>query len=306
MARAELIGIDWGTTSLRSYLIGPDATILERRESKSGILAVAGGRFGATLDAEIVDWVGAAGRLPVILSGMIGSRQGWHEVPYVSCPAGLAEISAGLVDVPGQRDARLVIAPGLSAEAAGVPDVMRGEETQILGAIASGSGDGDVVLPGTHSKWAVVRDERIVGFKTYMTGELYAAAKDHTILGRLIEPDTADDRDAFVRGVRAGAAEGGSGALLHRLFSARTLGLFGHLSGRQIGPYLSGLLIGAEIGDRPRPSRPVTIIAGSALADRYELAASSLDIATRRAPADCVAAGHHAVARRAGLIGGRA
>ena len=165
-----------------------------------------------------------------------------------------------------------------------------------------GGGDGHYVLPGTHSKWVRVADGRITAFSTYMTGEVYGALKDHTILGRLMSDDGGDDSQTFGAGVRAGAAAGGPGALLHRLFAARTLGLFDRLPSGHIAGYLSGLLIGAEFGDGSAATRAITIIGSDVLARRYEMAAACLGIETRRASPDCVAVGHAAIARAAGLV----
>ncbi len=309
MPQPQLIGVDWGTSSFRAYLSDGGGQVMDRRASPMGILSVADGHFEAALAAELTPWRDAHGPLPIIMSGMIGSRQGWREAAYVRCPADIGDLAANLLAFECESLGRLAIVPGLTVEADGMPDVMRGEETQIVGAqiaselALSGRGDGHYVLPGTHSKWVRVDGGRITTFSTYMTGEVFAAMKDHTILGRLMSADGGDDTAAFVSGVRAGAAAGGPGALLHRLFAARTLGLFDRLPGGHIAGYLSGLVIGAELGDVSKATRTFTIIGSDALAARYETAAACLGIETRRAPADCVAAGHAAIARAAGLIG---
>jgi len=182
-----------------------------------------------------------------------------------------------------------------------MPDVMRGEETQIFGALAlSGNDDGLFLLPGTHSKWAQVVDGRIVSFRTFMTGEVFGALKDHTILGRLM--NEGSDAEGFARGVREGAAVGSAGALLNRMFATRTYGLMDKLSGAALSDYLSGLLIGAEIAEATRRSKgAVTIIASPALAQRYTDALGLLGHQSTLAPDDCVAAGHWRLACAAGL-----
>ncbi|MEZ5856788.1 MAG: 2-dehydro-3-deoxygalactonokinase [Hyphomicrobiaceae bacterium] len=312
MAEGELIGVDWGTTSWRGYLIGAEGCVLERASSARGILNVANGAFEATLLKEIGGWLKANGPLPVVLSGMIGSRQGWREAPYVACPAGLDEIAARVmrIDEGGGGRGALAIVPGLSVEADGMPDVMRGEETQIFGALTTqGAQSGVFVLPGTHSKWVRVELGRVVQFATYMTGEVFAALKDHTILGRLMTDGGGDQAAAFKSGVAAGARVGGPGSLLNRFFSARTLGLFDRLQGGDIGAYLSGLVIDAELRDATSAfaragEDAVTLIGSDVLVARYVDAAESLGIGCRRADADCVARGHHAIAGRARLIGG--
>src|SRR6266550_1144511 len=151
-----LVGLDWGTTSCRAYLIGAGGIVLERVTDGPGILKVENGAFGAALDAMIGRW---DSKLPVILSGMIGSRQGWVEAPYARCPASTEDVVMALV-------------PGPACENGGMPDVMRGEETQILGALEVTKTDGGVfLLPGTHSKWAGVTEGWITSFRTFMNGE---------------------------------------------------------------------------------------------------------------------------------------
>ncbi|HRD77657.1 MAG TPA: 2-dehydro-3-deoxygalactonokinase [Hyphomicrobiaceae bacterium] len=304
MAEAELIGVDWGTTSFRAYLIGADGAVMARRESKAGILSVTNAAFRETLVAELGDWARLHGARPIVMSGMIGSRQGWREAPYVPCPAGLREIAAALIEIDGGPLGRIAIVPGLSIEADGIPDVMRGEETQIVGTLVTvPSEPRSIVLPGTHSKWVEVRDGRITAFETYMTGEMFSAARDHTILGRLMGTTGADREAAFERGVEAGARSGAPGSLLHRLFSARTLALFDRLPADDVASYLSGLLIGAELADRGPQAKPILIVASESLAEYYRRAAAVIGLQAELAPPDCVAAGHRAIARQAGLIG---
>ena len=297
MSADALIGLDWGTTSCRAYLVGADGAVLDRVADGSGILKVENGAFGAALDTMVGRWDAA---LPVLLSGMIGSRQGWVEAPYARCPAGADGVVKALATVDhGRRTISLV--PGLSTENDAMPDVMRGEETQIFGALAlSGQTDGLFLLPGTHSKWAYATGGRIASFRTFMTGEVFGALKDHTILGRLM--NEGSDAEGFARGVREGAAVGSAGALLNRMFATRTYGLMDKLSGAALSDYLSGLLIGAEIAEATRRSKgAVTIIASPALAQRYTDALGLLGHQSTLAPDDCVAAGHWRLACAAGL-----
>ena len=283
---------------MSARLIGADGAVLQRVADGPGILKVENGAFGAALDAMTADW----GRLPVILSGMIGSRQGWREAPYAQCPAGADDIVQALArfDHAGRP---VALVPGLAVENDAMPDVMRGEETQIVGALAlSGRDAGLFLLPGTHSKWAEVSGGRIVSFRTFMTGEVFGALKDHTILGRLMR-DGAPDAEGFVRGVEEGAALGGAGALLNRLFATRSYGLMDRLADTALSDYLSGLLIGAEVAEATRQVKGVvTIIASAALAQRYTDALRLLGRESTLAPPDCVAAGHWRLARAAGLI----
>ncbi len=197
MSHPHLIGLDWGTTSCRAYLIGADGAVLDRQLDGPGILKVENGHFGPWLDSMIGGWIATHGAAPVILSGMIGSRQGWKEAPYAKCPAGADDIVKALARIEwGELSIALV--PGLSTEIARDAgcDARRGNAN--LGALAlSGKDEGLFLLPGTHSKWAEVRGGRIVSFRTFMTGEVFGALKDHTILGRLMRDVNCRTPEAF-------------------------------------------------------------------------------------------------------------
>lgn len=237
-----MIGIDWGTTSFRAFRIGRDGAIRDRRSAAKGILNVPDGRFGDTLREEIGPWL-AAGEDRVLLSGMIGSRQGWKEAPYLPCPAGAADIAAGLTDI-GFDWAKVKLVPGLSGvDGSGVAEVMRGEETQVLGIPALLRDGGIACLPGTHSKWVRVAGGRIADFTTHMTGETFAALRGHTILGRTMRDGPAGDAP-FDAGLVRSADPGG---LLHHLFGVRALTLAGRLREDEAPAYLSGILIGHEV-----------------------------------------------------------
>ena len=300
MVKPHLIGLDWGTTSCRAYLIGADGTVLDDQLDGPGILKIEG-HFGPWLDSMIGGWIATHGAAPVILSGMIGSRQGWKEAPYAKCPAGVDDILQALARIEWSG-LSIALIPGLSTENDSMPDVIRGEETQILGALAlSGESEGLFLLPGTHSKWAQVRDGRIASFRTFMTGEVFGALKDHTILARLMKDGA--DADSFARGVREGAALGSAGALLNRVFATRTYGLTDKLPASALSDYLSGLLIGAEVAEASRQTTSaITIIASAALAQRYTDALRLLGHDSALAPEDCVAAGHWRIAQAAGLV----
>ena len=239
---------------------------------------------------------------------MVGSRQGWVEAPYVPCPAGAAEIAAAMTTSRRRELGRVVVVPGLSArDARGAPDVMRGEETQILGALgASGRADGLFVLPGTHSKWARVEAGRIVDFATFMTGEVFAALKDHTLLGRLMAPpdetDAASAADGFARGLAAAAALERPGDLLHAIFMTRTLGLFDEAPAHALADYLSGLLIGAEILAGAQGAREAFVVGSPALTARYRAAGEALGVAFAPAPDNCATLGQIALLRQARRI----
>jgi 2-dehydro-3-deoxygalactonokinase len=237
-----MIGVDWGTTSFRAFRIARDGTIRDRRTALRGLLNVPDNRFADTLREEIGPWL-AVGEDHVLLSGMIGSRQGWKEAPYASCPAGLPELAAALVPI-GFDWGQVKLVPGLSAvDEAGVAEVMRGEETQVFGVLGAMGGSGLACLPGTHSKWVRVEGGRIIGFTTHMTGEAFGALRGHTILGRMMREGPADGAP-FDAGVRRSDDPGG---LLHHIFGARSLVLAGQLAETDSAAYLSGILIGHEV-----------------------------------------------------------
>jgi 2-dehydro-3-deoxygalactonokinase len=267
-----MIGVDWGTTRFRVFRIGRDGAIRERRSADRGILNVPDGRFAEALREEIGPWL-AAGEDRVLLSGMIGSRQGWREAPYIPCPASAADLAANLTDV-GFDWARVKLVPGLSGtDEAGVAEVMRGEETEVIGVLADFPPGGIACLPGTHSKWARVEDGRIVSFTTHMTGETYAALRGHTILARMMREGPADGAP-FTAGVRRSGEPGG---LLHHVFGVRAETLAGKLSDSDAGAYLSGILIGHEVRAAlaATPGAVVHVIGAPDLAQLYGQAISA-------------------------------
>jgi 2-dehydro-3-deoxygalactonokinase len=260
-----MIAVDWGTSSIRAYRLAADGAVTDKRSAPLGILAVKDGRFAEALESQIRDWLDA-GEATVIMSGMIGSRQGWKEAPYAHCPAGLPEIAAAMVRVEWSRGSAW-IAPGLTCrDESGVADVMRGEEVQILGALdALREPIALICLPGTHSKWARVEARRITRFATHMTGEVFAVMKAHSILGRMMT-DAAHDMAAFEAGLQRASDDGG---LLHHLFGVRTRGLFGELTSERSAAYLSGLLIGHELRSVPEQSGVVYVLGAQELAHLY-------------------------------------
>jgi 2-dehydro-3-deoxygalactonokinase len=298
-----LVAIDWGTSVARAWCLDASGGITARRDVALGVKHVRDGNFEAAL-AKLLDAL-PIGLAPRVACGMIGSRQGWVEAPYVDCPASLTALSDHLVEVPLGS---LAIVPGVATrDAAGLPDVMRGEETQLLGAVGADESGVLAVLPGTHSKWARVEHGRIVDFTTFMTGELYAVLIDHSMLGRIAghEPGRLS-REAFSQGVARGLDEG---ELSHDLFGARTLALYGELASEDVADWLSGLLIGREIrGARAWALRAgidpsiVRIIGSDALAERYDLALGDAGVLARRASHDAAARGLWRIAQRATLV----
>jgi 2-dehydro-3-deoxygalactonokinase len=304
-----LIAIDWGSSSFRAYLMSPDGEVLGEIGSGDGIASVKAGQHPATLKRLVGHWLDANPSLPIIASGMVGSRHGWREAPYVPCPAGPGDVAARLtaVEADGRR---VLLAPGMSFADEAAVDVMRGEETEIFGAadLAHSLGASLIVLPGSHSKWARHEGGRVVAFKTFITGELFAALRDHTIAGAFARaaPSKAPG-PAFAlgveRGAAAAAAKSKSGAL-GLLFGARALPLMGKLDPDDSGEYLSGLLIGAEIGEARRlyPGETPHLAGAEALVKRYLEAFEALGVGACAAPPRAAARGLFRIARDGGLL----
>jgi len=310
MTDAALIGLDWGTSSFRAYLLDHAGNALARRTAEAGILTVTDGDFAAILMAQVGDWLADHAGIPILASGMIGSRQGWHEAPYVACPADAAGLAAAIARAPMSPDREVHFVPGVSIRTGAAPDVMRGEETQIVGAAVPSDGDQLFVLPGTHSKWVLVRHGVIIWFATFMTGELFTALRDHTILGRTMSGPAVGGA-AFGRGVAAGAdGAAAHGGLLRRLFGARTLALFDELSADKGPSFLSGLLIGAELREAmamlPADAAtigPAIVVGRGDLAALYAEAMRQVGVETAAGVEDAAARGLWRIAAAAGLIG---
>jgi 2-dehydro-3-deoxygalactonokinase len=303
----SLIALDWGTSNLRASLLDGDGAVLDTRSAAAGVMAVPERRFAEALLGLCGDWLATHSHCACIASGMIGSRQGWVEAPYVECPAGLADAAAKLVRVAFGEAHRLHIVPGLRCVGSdGQADVMRGEETQLWGAdLPAGS---CVVLPGTHSKWAWLGGgDRVLGFQTHMTGEVYAMLTQYSILGRLMELGGAWMPAAFDDGVRLGLQQ--HAHLLHTLFAARTAGLTDQRAGNELPDFLSGMLIGAEVAsarDGSHATAAVTLLGDGALCDRYARALGLAGITVQRAAREATTRGQWRVAVAAGLTAAKA
>ncbi|MFI4931445.1 MAG: 2-dehydro-3-deoxygalactonokinase [Burkholderiales bacterium] len=306
MSQPSLIALDWGTSNLRASLLDAAGATLDTRSAAAGVMAVPERRFAEALLSLCADWLAAHPHCACIASGMVGSRQGWVEAPYVECPAGLAEAAARLVHVAFGAGRALHIVPGLSCVGDdGQADVMRGEETQLWGAdLPAGS---CCVLPGTHSKWAWLGEgDRVLAFQTHMTGEVYGLLTQHGILGRLMEFGGELVPAAFDDGVRLGLHQ--HAHLLHTLFAARTAGLTGKRAPNELPDFLSGMLIGAEIASARSGNihssagdGAVTLLGDGALCDRYARALGLAGIAVQRAVREATTRGQWRVAVAAGL-----
>ena len=232
-----LIAVDWGTTNRRAYLIDESGKRSKEFEDGKGILSIEKGGFPAAV-AEIRDHLGDK---PLLLAGMIGSNRGWVEAPYVPCPADISGLASKLVWA-GEREA---IVPGVSYVGNGRADVMRGEEVQLLGAVAAGLVKPDALVchPGTHNKWAVLHKGGIQSFRTVMTGEIFSLLKEHSILSDLLQGEVAVN-DAFKKAANYAIW---NEALPAELFSVRASVLLGKAPKEDAASTTSGLLIGTDV-----------------------------------------------------------
>jgi 2-dehydro-3-deoxygalactonokinase len=294
-----MIAVDWGTTHLRAYRLSASGEIEARLWDPRGIMSIPAGEFAGVLDDVLSEW--EAHDHPIIMSGMIGSRQGWLEVPYVACPAKLRDLADGVRSAPWSGRRTVLISPGLTCrDCDGVPDVMRGEEVQIFGALSvSTKKRATICLPGTHSKHAVVHGNTIEGFVTHMTGEVFAVLRDHSILGRLMT-ERRNDLDAFDEGLRRARQQSG---LLHHVFGVRTRILTSEMDAAALIDYLSGILIGHELFSSPmRP--PIVVVGEPNLCSLYHRALAQQGLDAERVSADLATTrGLHALAKLVGKDG---
>lgn len=272
-------------------------------------MQVPNGDFAETYRELITDWIEAHGPLPTIACGMIGSRGGWQEAPYAQCPANPASLADNLTVIDADPVPLHVVPGVMQPSSDGVlPDVMRGEETQVLGALADEPALADnalLVLPGTHCKWVSVRDGRLTGFTTYMTGELFSVLREHSILGRPSDAvDTIDSEQAFDLGVET-ARQSGAASASAALFSVRSRVLADELEAAERLSYLSGLLIGEELrsvfakrADRP----PLRLIGDDGLCARYRRAMAQFEITDVSVIEDAGCHGLWRIASSAGLV----
>lgn len=267
-----LIAVDWGTTNFRAWLLGPGGQVRDRVEAPRGVSHVEQGGFVASLRSLLGAWLNEMPQVPVLMAGMVGSADGWIEAPYLPCPIDIHAIAGSMVTVAGLDEKRAVyVVPGLDTRPLGGGyDVMRGEEVQIVGALEATVDDRSKLfcVPGTHSKWVEVSGRRIQGFSTSMTGDAYKALRDHSFLARSINGGEQDSA-AFERGLDQARRAGG---LLHHLFSVRTTVLKGDLAAQSAASYLSGILIGSEVGTMLAAHAhggDVTVVGGRLLAPLY-------------------------------------
>ena len=299
MTQPAIIGVDWGSSRLRCYAVAADGTILATVQNDAGILVTPKVEHAAELLGLLADWRRCWPDVPIVASGMVGSRGGLKETAYLRTPAGPDDLRRGLDSVV-VGDATIALVPGLIHRGEQGVDVMRGEETVLAGWSISGGQDpaSVVVLPGTHSKWARVADHQVIEFCTFPTGELFDSLLHSGALRDLLPADEAHDPSAFRDGVERGLAAQG---LLHDYFSVRAEVVSGASSAGGIASQLSGLLVGYEIAEAVRrmqiaPDESLVIVGQEGLALRYGEAMQLADLtATDVSAEQCLARGWLAV-----------
>lgn len=256
-----LIAVDWGSTHLRAKLLASDGSVVASATSSHGILHREGRDCDEILSSLCGDWKRNHPEAKVVMSGMIGSREGWHEIPYVLAPCGIADLAAASVPVPSATFGEVFITPGVRYDDpnTNTSDVMRGEEAQVAGRLAAIPEGGAVLcLPGTHSKWVCCRGKEILSFRTWLTGEAYERLTRDSLISGDGTPADPESR-AFQQGLEASQGPGG---LLHHLFLGRTGMLTGQFGANRVRSFVSGLLIGHEIREARQfsPGLPVYLI----------------------------------------------
>ena len=307
-----MIGLDWGTSSLRAFLIDSDGHVVAERNGPDGIMAVSSDTtdlradFSRIAEASVGDWLTTYGPLPMLACGMIGSTQGVAEAGYLDLPTDLSDMGGKLTTVELTTGV-LHIVPGLqkAPTEATAPDVIRGEETQLLGLLdAEQTEPRTLILPGTHTKWVSCQGQRVTDFTTSMSGELFGLLTTSSILSRLAEPTAGFHSEAFDWGLSVGADD--PGAITSSIFSARTWALDGRLRAEEVNDYLSGMLIGAEVAHQltvvAESSAPVIVCGTTDLTQRYTRALHRQGRETINANPGAAATGLFRIAEQSGLV----
>lgn len=308
----QMIGLDWGTSSLRAFLIGSDGTVLAERNGSDGIMAVGPdtddlrGDFSRIAHAAIGDWLSENNTLPILACGMIGSTQGIAEAGYLDLPTDLSSVGRHLTSVE-LTIGELHIVPGLqkTPTEATAPDVIRGEETQLLGLLDAEQAEATtVILPGTHTKWVSCQGQHVTDFSTSMSGEMFGLLSTSSILSRLAEPTDDFHPEVFDWGLSVGADD--PAALTSSIFSARTWALDGRLRAEEVNDYLSGMLIGAEVASQLRttadPTAPVIVCGTADLSMRYSRGLRRQGRQAADADPRAAATGLFRIAEQSGLV----
>ncbi len=321
---AELVALDWGTSSCRAYLVDRQGEVLATKSTNRGVMTVttdaavegitAAEAFAAEFDALCGDWLRPDPVLPVIACGMVGSDQGWAEAAYVTLPVDLFRTPLPLTRVMLPRGV-LHIVPGLRTNAKELPDVLRGEETQVLGTVLDAAsrkvvgpgGECIVILPGTHTKWVRLSGPVVTDFATSMTGEVYGLLASQSILARLAEAPSQPQWQAYERGLDVAFGPDGRLGVLGTTFSARTLVMADRLNPFEVQDYLSGLLIGTEVAAMApwalsSTDIPVILCGKPELSERYQRALCRNQTVSTPASADVTLQGLTHIAKTAGLL----
>ncbi|MCC4834457.1 2-dehydro-3-deoxygalactonokinase [Shewanella sp. 1_MG-2023] len=324
-----LIAVDWGSSNFRSFLLDKSGHILSEVTSPQGMLCLEKAQFEPALLEQIQPWLNDISAqknvVPVLMAGMVGSAQGWCDAGYVECPADAKQAATQLQAVNNQAGLQLHIVPGFKCQTSNLqPDVMRGEEVQVFGAVSLIEHELGLLnnaqleklvfcLPGTHSKWIrMAKSDHghtlIDDLSTHMTGEMFNIVLEHSILGKGLDKSAEShieeiDMDGFLQGVHTSQREGG---LLHHLFSARTLRLEQRLADDDVTSYLSGLLIGSELCSVLASSpnlEHIYLIGSSQLNNLYSEALKELGyLSTTVSSAKASALGMLSIAKQANLI----
>lgn len=287
-SQPAFVAVDWGTSSFRLWLLGREGTVLAERRSGEGMTTAARTGFSDVLASHLAAIAAPAG-LPVLICGMAGAKQGWIEAGYLDTPAALSAIPAAAVRIPGV-DADIRILPGLAQRDTTAPDVMRGEETQLLGAAAElGNGNHLVCMPGTHSKWVRLSGGKVEGFSTFMTGELFDAIARNTILSHAIAEAGAIPAQSAAFGAAVARMVAQPALATSQLFSVRAGSLIAGLSPEDAKARLSGTLIGLEIAgalSQVSKGTPVTLVVSGSLGELYRQALAAADLSPTVIDAD--------------------
>lgn len=301
------IVLDWGTTNFRALLADAKGAVLDRIETQDGIQTVPKDAFETVFVRNIASWRGEHPALPVYAAGMITSRNGWIETPYVEAPAGIEALAAAVKWMNLADGGLIGFLPGLTDKSVKpFPDVMRGEETQLVG--FGLDQEMTIVLPGTHSKWARIEGGRIARFRTFVTGEVFSILSRHSFIAQLAEPQPEPNWSAFALGLDSARERTQAHGLLSNLFSVRTGWLAGKLTPPETSDYLSGLVVGTEMSEAREmgwftAGERVGVIGGEPLVEVYRRAALAFGLAPRPGPAHAAVRGALAIAEIAERMG---
>ncbi|MBZ6077219.1 2-dehydro-3-deoxygalactonokinase [Microvirga puerhi] len=291
--------LDWGTTSFRALLVNGTGKVIDRIETEEGIQSVRGDFLGV-LQRAITPWREKHGIVPIYAAGMIGSRNGWIEMPYVPAPADAGALAAQVKTMQLPDGGTITFIPGLTDPSAyPFPDVMRGEETQLVG--FGLNEDMTVVLPGTHAKWARIAGGQIAAFQTLVTGEIFGTLSQHSFLSKVARKPETPDWEAFDKAVAMVRDDARPAGLLTRLFAVRTGWLSGALSPAEMTDYLSGIVVASEFREAKSlgwyvDGARIAVVGDDDLVEVYSRVAKAFGLILAPAPDDAAVRGCLAIA----------